>query len=849
MKFLVSGILAILAVSLSSALEPKLLSPAKGIWAEPIELSQTNAGEEVTMTVNLNPSISLSEGYLEVHFPKDGFTAYTTGKTNNVHAWDDTNDIATIKASFTAGQDQSERLTVTLPSTAGIYGPFKLIIREAENGEIKAANFVFATIAVTSSVTAQGLTVGPTTGSVAIKSSQKLTFDFTLNHDVWKNDVMVLTVDSSKTDPSMNWDLSLTGCESKNLTDGTTNNLEALDGTRTLNCMANSDNTGIYIYGIGKDIPSGKQIIIEVSSFTAPAAAIPGSDYTGWSLKIWRFGTNNLIGQYDASSGLGLTLTPGSISVSSWGATNTFTGNEALLDAMTVYTTVKFATSNLIPKSGQVVVSFTGSSIGTDKEFAGVKTSSGKDVSISTISSDDVTIDAGEDIPADTFELTVVTTLGSGTTNNIDSIISKDSSSNEIDKVTDASTFQLTGSTTDTVLSGEFVFKAKESPDGGTSAPKLTTVAGDILYSDPYYGVIEFVIPDIVAYSPGWKITISCPLSTSGVEFGKIFANTEASSNPTTLEVLGSYSTKPTPVASSDTITLEDADDPFPGGGTITIKTNAAGGLSLPLVATGGSFFYECRIRADTDTSDATTPDKIAATQFKVTAATSFGTIGVGEFCTSQASANSQMGYVPIWIQIANPTKELDDTFVLEIDLTLAESGTTLGLGIEDANADSTVVPIYSSTSKGTAVLTHGSTPSLKIQQFGTVATDATLDILVPKYFAVTKTTTTVYYKLDGQKNVVYKAEDVVAFSDDNGNGSYDSGEGEGFYDLATQPSQTMNPGETNSIEIEPEGHNSQNLYIFVAFKGWDVSQASIPGAAANINLPLKETMTGPLTF
>ncbi|CAG9330116.1 unnamed protein product [Blepharisma stoltei] len=367
MKSLISFIALIgLASCLTFGSYDSNLDPGRIVWPKdtwfnnPIELAQTNTGSTVTMTVNFRPTTTLTGATVQIIFP----STYSTESTKTV----------TLSTTYNleSGKDTSVTYSTTLPS-AGSYGPFGIVTRRSETGQIVDANYNFGCIAVTSSVSSSSLTVSRTTSSTAttINTDNTLEFQFTLTFSLWAHDIIEIAPDSNwvlKTGPtckSVGDSNPLLGPDSSN-----TSNLPCslgLKSSTTAGVATGADTTvasdSIYIYGIASDayVSQGSTsnsytIKLDVSSITSPAWVTSSSS---WTVYIWRFGTNNLLAKYYTSSGPASTA--GSATFTSWQSVN-FPSNTVMQNQV-IFTKLTVGTNNPLPAESTLTVTFSGVNI------------------------------------------------------------------------------------------------------------------------------------------------------------------------------------------------------------------------------------------------------------------------------------------------------------------------------------------------------------------------------------------------------------------------------------------------------------------------------------------------------
>lgn len=88
---------------------------------------------------------------------------------------------------------------VTNPTTAGGYGPFKLVSRMSQYGQIQDSNYVFGSVGIAStagSISNLSLVYDSSSAATINLTSQKVQFTFTISRDLWKHDMFVITFDS-----------------------------------------------------------------------------------------------------------------------------------------------------------------------------------------------------------------------------------------------------------------------------------------------------------------------------------------------------------------------------------------------------------------------------------------------------------------------------------------------------------------------------------------------------------------------------------------------------------------------------------------------------------------------------
>ncbi|CAG9312566.1 unnamed protein product [Blepharisma stoltei] len=341
----------------------------KDIWApNPIELSQTNSGtSSVTVNINFRPQTSLpTTGNM-------GFVIVTVTSTFSSTTTYTSNSMA-IKAN--TDTSYSFTLETTLPS-AGVYGPFQIVTKTSTSGQIYDANYVFGCVAVSASVSsasANSLTVSTvylTSITAIVGSSDGLYFTFTIpaSSNLWKHDTFEIVPDSYWTIPSS------PTCASVDIS-GNTNYIKGPNGDNSLPCAVAASGgakggystakstspsmiNSIYIYGLSQDviITSSYQVKLQVSSFTLPSSAVSSSSFS-WNLKIWRWGTTNLLAQFAGSGPL--QPVAGTITVSSWAPYNSNLQTSDIPNtssAFYIFTILTLQTAHPIT-AGSIIITF-----------------------------------------------------------------------------------------------------------------------------------------------------------------------------------------------------------------------------------------------------------------------------------------------------------------------------------------------------------------------------------------------------------------------------------------------------------------------------------------------------------
>jgi hypothetical protein len=182
----------------STKLDPKPLCMWQSRWINnPIKLASNNyaSGGGNTVTFYIRPTTAITNGVVDVYFPT-GFAI--NGVTGLVATVTVTSLAANTDTTISVGG-------VTLPSTAGGYGPFGLITRNYADGNPVDMNLVFGSVAIVNAFpTSSNLAVDwATSGTYKIgMSGQTINFKPTISVDVWKHDVFEFEIDNNWTNTS-----------------------------------------------------------------------------------------------------------------------------------------------------------------------------------------------------------------------------------------------------------------------------------------------------------------------------------------------------------------------------------------------------------------------------------------------------------------------------------------------------------------------------------------------------------------------------------------------------------------------------------------------------------------------
>jgi hypothetical protein len=413
-----------------------------------------------------------------------------------------------------ANTDTSVSTTVTLPTTSEAVGPFSIITRYSQYGQIIDANYVFACIAVASASTTSSMTVTAVSGTTGqiVNTSDGLYFTFVLTQNLWMHDIIKIVPDTTWTSPTKPTCSSVTVTDNSNLLTGPA-------GDHSLPCAADSKGV-IYIYGLNNDVmldgAASLKIQISVATFTLPAAAYSSSAFS-WSLSLWRWGTNTLLTTYSATTGP-YTVLNGSITVSSWTPVGTIPAAN-VVSGMTLFTTLTFTTKNKISAGGSITVTF-GSTVDISNDWwieIDKSAGSGELCFLSTyisgttctVTSSALTIAFTNAQPAGTISV-VTNTAFSGTPATVSSIVSQTSSSIYVDK--------SSGTASSWTLSGTYNILTDYQFFGQTAKTVADTVGLQTggFYTDRY---LTFAVsPKSTTWTASTSVVVTLPFSTIGIQ-------------------------------------------------------------------------------------------------------------------------------------------------------------------------------------------------------------------------------------------------------------------------------------------------------------------------------------------
>ncbi|CAG9328371.1 unnamed protein product [Blepharisma stoltei] len=756
MKSLISFIALIgLASCVSIGSKDSTLDPGRIVWpketwvSSPIELGRANSGLTATITFNFRPSTALTSGYVEIILPSGLSGTLTATKT------------------LSANTDTSASFPLVLPSGAAVYGPFGILTRTSSSGQIIDANYVFGCIATTASVTSSStLTVTTVSGATSpvISTTDGIYFAFSLTQSFWRHDLIEIIPDSDWSFAS-----SSVSCSSSDVT-SVTNQLYGYDGTHNLPCAlatSSSDTIGpqytstgsksVYIYGVDKDviIASSLSIKLKVSTFTLPGF-VKSSSANTWTVKIWRFGTNNLLAKYSGSGPV--TTAVGAVTVSSWKSKSGI--DESIVPASTtLFSTVTFTNAHAIPNGGSAVITFTSVDISKDwwadvdaTDTSGAKCFMSSSISATCANTDStkVTISFTAALAASSsVSVTLLTALSSGA--KISSIVTYYTGTTQIDAL--ASSYSWPLSSTNKAL-GHFSYHAyadasNNYPDIGDASPTVT--AGYLLGADKTSDLYWEILPNAnVNWAIGTSISVNLPISSS-----LSYTSSYIAGDATVYDLVDPFTSA---AALSTTTTGRTYSQ---SGNVITVSFTAAptasnylvfgysGNSALPYVRSNLATFYECWAKATTSTTI-----EVGNSVFSVLD-TDYANAGI----LTAPLCLSTVGAIPLMTTFIAKLMAMDfssSTNVFTLEVTIA-GGADLGTGLADKSdlpCDATVDGVTCTLTK----INSGADSLITIKGLGTLAKDDSVSIYIAKGAIAASTsltpTTAVYYQTSADSNI-----------------------------------------------------------------------------------------------
>ena len=313
-------------------LDPSDIFWPNGWVSRPITFSSNHASSTgVTMTLSFT-SQSL--------IPKESWVSVTIGGFSSVLYTE-------ITANFPAYTDNSLQFSgLTLPSTAGAYGPVSVHIWQSTTaGQLIASSSSFGFVGIVSAVPAflESLSISYASGaSEEVSKVTSLVFSFPLTANLHHYDFFVLSApvlySFSSLSASM-WSSSASGYDLFNTT-----GFDFSAAARTLT-----------IYGIQQDFSQDVTVTFTVAGFVNPAYVITGSSAT-WTVAVYRFGTATIIQQFKGTGPS--TTVAGTVTVNSWLPSNGYITASQIISGTVTYMTLQFSCQHLVPAAGTIVITF-----------------------------------------------------------------------------------------------------------------------------------------------------------------------------------------------------------------------------------------------------------------------------------------------------------------------------------------------------------------------------------------------------------------------------------------------------------------------------------------------------------
>ncbi|CAG9325862.1 unnamed protein product [Blepharisma stoltei] len=704
-----------------SFLDPGRITWPKENWVNnPIEVSKTNVGSVVSITISFRPSTSLSSSIIEVIFPSTFITRSLIINSSSLIANTDT-------SVYYSG--------LKLPTTVGAHGPIGVVSRSSQTGQIYDINYIFGFIATSPiATTDDSLLISTVSGyhTPAVKSTDGLYFIFTLTINLWKHDIIEII-------PDDNWTPSSTvRCNSQDIP-GIKNVIYGPNSDNKLPCAlaeksssitgpkykaGQSGKNSIYIYGISQDVflkDGSLPVIIRVSTFTLPGYTRLATQES-WSINIWRWGTNTLIAQYTALIGP-VSTGAGAIKLSSWAPVSSILASDIPAGA-TIFTKVTFTNPHEVPSGGKCIINFSNVDIKTPSWWSDLDGSNSQNslcylttyiegASCTIDSKTQVTIKFSIGKPSGEMSIALLTTFS--TAAKINSITTYTSSLYKIDALSSGVFWKLSSSN---FLLSKFQYHAYKSAVSNkypSIGYNTTWSSGDLIGADQskdlYWAIKSHAG---VAWTESTLIKVYLPMSTS-------LALTESYIDSSNVYDLIDLFTAQQYLSSHTSATY-----------TLSIKTNSiiiyypsallaghylvfsySGNSALPYVQSNLGTFYECWAKVTTGTQT-----EIGSSVFS---AFTTDYLGVGLATLPLCSDNNAIG-IPILITFIAKIMAIDFTsesnlFAVEIEIF---NGGKLGLNINDGD----LIPISSSVNGTYASLTVSSSGSsiIKVRGLGVVS-------------------------------------------------------------------------------------------------------------------------------
>mmetsp|Transcript_14067 Transcript_14067/g.14118 ORF Transcript_14067/g.14118 Transcript_14067/m.14118 type:complete len:802 (+) Transcript_14067:1-2406(+) len=746
------------ASSLTIGTKDSSLDPGKITWwqdtwsTNAIELSQTNQGSTgVTFTFRFRPSTSISTGVVQITFPSS--ITISSGQT-----------VTVSPVAITAQTDmQVATSSITLPNSQSVFGPFSIVTRASSTGQIVDANYFFGCIA-TSAATINSSTLSIATVSGAAKpivgSTDGIYFTFTLTTSLWKHDLIEINTDS-------NWKVSNATCSSVTVSDNS-NLLIGPKGDNNLPCQTDSYGH-VFIYGISQDVlmtetTTSLKLKISVSTFTLPGWVLDATA-SSWSVYIWRWGTNTLLANYASVTGPVATYA-GGVTASSWAPVSTLAQSDTLA-GMTLFNNLTFVTSHDISSttSGKVVVDFANVNIGQNwwvdldgtggsGAFCYVSISkSSCSISSSSDTKSELTISFGQAQPAGSISVIV---LGKFSSSASVSSITTYSGTYVVDQTSSSPISWTFGSGSKSRFS-DFKYHAYYQSDAKNYPNTLNSGYQE---GGEYTGrTLWFRFKPTNNWDLSTTISVNLPLVSSGVQFTSNYISSSATLvQLSTTDLAGSKTTitdANTFTLASNQISVSLLKTDLASGSyylfgyyTTTSATITTEQVAFPFVASNKVTFYECWAKATTLTGGPLYDIDTYVFSVTVKSITDSKTLSTVPLCVGST----------IGIPLVNVFKSVTQTFDFSsgnyyIDITLS-GGADLNTGLTSGSS----IPVYSTSSSASAVLTFGTDSTITLTGLGlTSTTSATTTYIAIGNAEKTGYSTVFYYTSSSYPGVQFQ--------------------------------------------------------------------------------------------
>lgn len=648
---------------------------------------------------------------------------------------------------LTADTDHKISFIVDLPDTPGVYGPFSIVTRSGEDGQIIDANYVFGSLALAPAVSKDidGLTVSlvdstataPTIGT----SGLGIYFSFSLSQSLWKHDIIEII-------PDVNWiPTSSPTCESTKVDENTSNLLFGPHNTNTLPCGRSDDvdDGNIYIYGLARDafVQSTQQIKLSINSFTAPGLKFTRASMKTWEVKIWRWGTNTLLAWYGTQSGP-TELSTGSINSVSWSPVTSTISSTDVVTGMTVFTKVMFTTTHTIPASGTATITFLNVIINSasymqdltgadasDYDYYCYINSANEGASCAVSSATQVVITFSKETKPGSITISVLPVFSANP--RVSSILTENSAGLDIDSITTATTWTLG---TATILEKYKFFKYNTLIHADTDLNDWTI---DEQYGGKDGDYLWWILDpnDAHTWSDSTNIIVYLDFVTSGTALEQVYIATDATAYDGLFTIANLASNTPSIRTMDSTGLLATYDWTTAGQVKATGATAVAAGstyifslggtnkVALPFAASNLGTFYETMAKVTTGNLI-----DVGVHQFAVYVRDEdleTITMTFKPLCTSDyAGIPMVLSFQPM--QMAIDFTSTTYNFAIEVTVT-AETDFGTGLSYADGAVN---YPVSSKAADASAQLTKAGT--LVFKNLGNIlTTDPAVEVFVPK--------------------------------------------------------------------------------------------------------------------